>query len=76
MKKKILIINLLICIWLMGGAALMGAEDPKTLEIGAAAPAFSLPGIDGKTYTLDSFKAGKLLVDYFYGRPLSHCPGI
>jgi thiol-disulfide isomerase/thioredoxin len=71
MKKNILIINLLICIWLIGGAALIGAEDPKTLDIGAAAPAFSLPGIDGKTYSLDSFKAGKLLVIIFTA---DHCP--
>ena len=71
MKKKILIINLLIFIGLMGNASLMGAEDPKTLDIGAAAPAFSLPGYDGKTYTLDSFKAGKLLVIIFTA---NHCP--
>ena len=71
MKKKILIINLLIFAGLMGNASLMGAEDPKTLETGAAAPAFSLPGVDGKTYTLDSFKAGKLLVIIFTA---NHCP--
>jgi thiol-disulfide isomerase/thioredoxin len=71
MKKKILIFNLLIFIGLMINTSLMGAEDPKTLEIGTAAPAFSLPGIDGKTYSLDSFKAGKLLVIIFTA---DHCP--
>jgi peroxiredoxin len=71
MKKKILIFNLLIFAGLMGNASLMGAEDPKTLDIGAAAPDFSLPGIDGKTYNLDSFKAGKILVIIFTA---DHCP--
>ncbi len=31
------------------------AADVKTLEIGASAPDFSLPGTDGKTYSLKSF---------------------
>ena len=56
---------------LIGNASLIGAEDPETLDIGASAPAFSLPGIDGKTYNLDSFKAGKLLVIIFTA---DHCP--
>ena len=34
----------------------------KTLAIDAAAPAFNLPGVDGKTYTLESFKNSKILV--------------
>jgi len=71
MKKKILIFNFLILAGLTGNASLMGAEDPKTLDIGSAAPAFSLPGIDGKTYTLESFKAAKLLVIIFTA---NHCP--
>lgn len=71
MKKKVLILHLLIIAGLMGNGSVMGAEDPKTLETGAVAPAFSLPGVDGKTYTLDSFKAGKLLVIIFTA---NHCP--
>ncbi len=47
------------------------ANDPKTLEIGAKAPAFSLPGIDGKTYTLNSFSKAKALVIVF---TCNHCP--
>jgi thiol-disulfide isomerase/thioredoxin len=45
--------------------------DPVTLSIGAAAPSFSLPGIDGKTYTLNSFSASKVLVIIF---SCNHCP--
>jgi thiol-disulfide isomerase/thioredoxin len=47
-------------------------ETPvKTLDIGAAAPAFSLPGIDNATYTLDSFKDAKVLAIVF---TCNHCP--
>jgi peroxiredoxin len=42
-----------------------------TLAIGDRAPDFSLPGIDGKTYSLDSFKNSKLLVVVF---SCNHCP--
>ena len=31
-------------------------DEHKTLAIGAAAPDFKLPGVDGKTYSLASFK--------------------
>jgi thiol-disulfide isomerase/thioredoxin len=71
MKKKIILFNLLIVTGLIWNASLLAAEDPKTLEIGASAPAFSLPGVDGKTYSLDSFKAGKILVLIFTA---DHCP--
>lgn len=46
-------------------------EDPKTLSIGSAAPSFSLPGTDGKTYTLGSFEKAKVLVIVF---TCNHCP--
>jgi thiol-disulfide isomerase/thioredoxin len=42
-----------------------------TLATGAAAPDFSLPGIDGKTYTLQSFKGAKVLAVVFI---CNHCP--
>ncbi|MEP6950635.1 MAG: redoxin domain-containing protein [Ginsengibacter sp.] len=47
------------------------AGDHKTLPIGATAPDFSLPGVDGKTYTLSSFKKAELLVIIF---TCNHCP--
>jgi peroxiredoxin len=47
------------------------AADPKTLEIGATAPDFSLPGVDGKTYTLKSFANAKVLAIIF---TCNHCP--
>jgi thiol-disulfide isomerase/thioredoxin len=71
MKKKIIVFSLLIIPGLIWNASLPGAEDPKTLEIGASAPDFSLPCVDGKTYTLDSFKSGKILLIIFTA---DHCP--
>jgi peroxiredoxin len=47
------------------------ADDHKTLEIGASAPDFSLPGTDGKQYTLKSFSGSKVLVIIF---TCNHCP--
>jgi peroxiredoxin len=47
------------------------ADEHKTLPIGAAAPDFSLPGTDGKTYSLSSFKSARVLVIIF---TCNHCP--
>ena len=55
---------------LLGGTAL-ASEQPPTLTIGTALPSFSLPGIDGKTYTDQSFKDAKFLVIVF---TCAHCP--
>jgi peroxiredoxin len=42
-----------------------------TLEIGDKAPDFSLPGTDGKTYSLSDFKNAHYLVIFF---TCNHCP--
>jgi thiol-disulfide isomerase/thioredoxin len=46
------------------------SEHP-TLPIGSPAPAFSLPGTDGKTYSLASFSGADVLVIIF---TCNHCP--
>ena len=46
-------------------------DDPVTLSIGAKAPYFELPGVDGKTYTLASFSKASVLVIVF---TCNHCP--
>lgn len=43
----------------------------KSILFGSIAPDFSLPGIDDKTYSLDSFAGGKALVVIFM---CNHCP--
>lgn len=47
------------------------AGDHPTLPIGSPAPPFSLPGTDGKTYTLASFSKADVLVIVF---TCNHCP--
>ena len=51
-------------------AAADGPTIP-TLAIGAQAPDFDLPGVDGKRYTLASFDKAKVLVLVFTA---NHCP--
>jgi peroxiredoxin len=71
MKRNIIFFLAFILAGGIQQTILKGAEDHKTLDIGASAPAFSLPGVDGKTYTLDSFKSAKILVIIFTA---DHCP--
>jgi len=58
---------------LLSSLASSVAKQPqvKTLEIGAAAPAFKLQGVDDKEYSLDSFKDYKYLMVIF---TCNHCP--
>src|ERR1051325_10434132 len=55
--------------------ALLAAEglppDAHVLNIGDAAPDFSLPGIDGKTHSLADFKEAQVLMVVFLS---NHCP--
>jgi thiol-disulfide isomerase/thioredoxin len=51
--------------------SLAANEEHPPLPIGAKAPAFSLKGIDGKTYSLASFNKYKILVIIF---TCNHCP--
>lgn len=46
-------------------------DDHPTLPIGAKAPDFKLPGVDGKFYSLASFAKSKILVIIF---TCNHCP--
>jgi thiol-disulfide isomerase/thioredoxin len=55
----------------LAGRTGLAAEDPTPLAIGAEAPDFRLPGVDGKTYTLDDFRDAKVLVVIFTS---NHCP--
>ena len=47
------------------------AREVTPLAIGKQAPDFELPGVDGKTYSLDSFKDAEVLVLVF---TCNHCP--
>lgn len=68
--KSILIavyIHVFVCL----AFAAFGFGEGETLAIGAKAPDFHLPGVDGKTYSLSSFKDASLLVVIF---TCNHCP--
>jgi peroxiredoxin len=56
---------------LLASSFLTPPDDYKTLEIGSKAPDFKLPGVDGKTYSLASFKTANILVIVF---TCNHCP--
>jgi peroxiredoxin len=62
---------LLACVSLLSLAAPRAADVPAPLAIGAPAPDFSLPGVDGRTYTLASFAKSPVLVVIFTA---VHCP--
>jgi peroxiredoxin len=47
------------------------AAEPSTLAPGSAAPAFNLPGVDGRNWSLQDFAAAKVLVVIF---TCNHCP--
>lgn len=51
--------------------ALITESGPDTLPIGSSGPDFSLPGTDGETYSLRSFRDAKALVIAF---TCNHCP--
>jgi thiol-disulfide isomerase/thioredoxin len=66
--------NLIYCFFLLCLLCISPGFRPdehKTLEIGASAPDFRLKGVDGKIYTLESFKDARVLAIVFM---CNHCP--
>jgi thiol-disulfide isomerase/thioredoxin len=66
LMKKII---MLCC--LIATAAIIHADEPKTLSIGEKAPDFELQGVDGKSYSLESFSKAEVLTIIFTA---NHCP--
>jgi peroxiredoxin len=62
---------LLAALVLSARSAVAAAPAVQTLPLGAAAPDFKLPGVDGRTYTLADFAAAKVLAVVF---TCNHCP--
>lgn len=60
----------LLSLWCGLGAVTAG-DTPRTLALGEAAPDFTLPGVDGKSYSLKDFARSKVLVVLF---TCNHCP--
>ena len=66
---KLLSLTALAALLLLAPGA--AAQTVPTLALGAAAPAFDLPGVDGRNWTLEDFAADKVLVVVF---TCNHCP--
>jgi len=66
---KVTILSLFLL--LPSTAAVADPPGLKTLPIGSAAPGFHLPGVDGKTHSLEDFAQAKVLVVVF---TCNHCP--
>jgi len=64
------IVTALVVVLMVAGIS-AAAEEIKTLEIGAKAPDFALPGVDGKMHKLSEYKEAKVLVIVF---TCNHCP--
>jgi thiol-disulfide isomerase/thioredoxin len=65
-------LSLLLCLMVLNVPFARADEAPiPTLELGATAPAFQLPGVDGKTYSLADFAKAKVLLVVF---TCNHCP--
>jgi peroxiredoxin len=67
MNRRIL--GLLVAVLAFGRA--LAAEDFPTLPLGATAPGFNLPGVDGRNWELKDFAEAKALVVIF---TCNHCP--
>jgi peroxiredoxin Q/BCP len=50
-----------VVLWCISGLA-AGAGGPVVLKVGDQAPLFSLPGSDGRTYTLADYRGKQVVV--------------
>src|SRR5262245_35921399 len=57
--------------WMLAGACRAAQTEVKTLAVGAAAPDFALPGVDGRVHRLKDFADARVLVVLF---TCNHCP--
>lgn len=71
MCKPVLRILAGIAVGLSLAVVATAAPEIKTLEIGAKAPDFALPGVDGKVHRLAEYDKAKVLVIVF---TCNHCP--
>lgn len=61
----------LIFAWALAPAAAAAETSYPTLPLGATAPDFNLPGVDGRNWKLSDFRDAKVLVVVF---TCNHCP--
>lgn len=61
----------LLAVALVAGHAFAAEPPPPTLALGSAAPDFTLPGVDGRDWSLADFAEAKALLVIF---TCNHCP--
>lgn len=61
----------LVCTVFLFSTLALAAEHSKPLKIGSSMPSFSLPAVDGRTVTPETFKDAKVLAIVF---TCNHCP--
>lgn len=71
MNRYSFFLKISLLVFLCAAGLSFAPDQHPTLAIGAAAPPFSLQGVDGKTYSLQSFKNAKVLAVVF---TCNHCP--
>jgi peroxiredoxin len=70
-KRAAIALIALVLASLVCAVGFAGEEQPPTLAIGAQAPDFHLPAVDGKSYRLEDFASSKFLAVIF---TCVHCP--
>ena len=70
-SKSLLQLGCLLFFGFLASPAVADEGGPPTLAIGAAAPEFCLPGIDGQNHCLKEYASAKVLVLAF---TCNHCP--
>jgi len=71
MKRSLFLLSSLFILFFCFSGLTFIADQHPTLAVGASALPFRLQGVDGKTYTLQSFKDAKILAIVF---TCNHCP--
>ena len=69
--KRLLLSLVIFCPFLSCSLLAATTEPIQTLLLGASAPDFNLPGVDGRNYSLKDFAQAKALVVAFI---CNHCP--
>lgn len=69
--NRLLLSLAISCSFLSGSLLAEAAEKIQPLLLGASAPEFDLPGVDGRNYSLKNFAKAKVLMIAFI---CNHCP--
>ena len=65
MRKQPVAGALMVLLALLVGSVLLAADGDGGPEVGMPAPAFSLPGTDGETYSLEDLKGKAVVIAWF-----------